>query len=472
MKYHLLKKIFSSGLQAVAVQVLGMLFFLVISSYLTVDDFGLISWGNGLCMMLATLLSFGMEQVVVRRIAASKTSEWAAAAYLFHAFIGSVLAFGVLISLSYILKQDSVRYHYLPWLFAAQATIYLGAPLKQFLNAKQKFTPYGIIALISNTLKVILAFVFIWQKTMTIDTVIFILILCGMIELGGLLYYVLRKTGFSFNFRFTAYTKLIKESMPQYLAVIFDSSLSRMDWILLGYLSTNAATAQYSFANRAFELSRLPIVIIAPIILNSFARTMSGGNKLTADKESEIKRLFVLESFAAMMLPLVLNLMWSPIVDYVFKGKYGSVNSTEFMLLSLCLPLQFFTNLLWTVSFAGKKYKTISGITISSAIINLVLNVILIHFYGSIGAALAYLFTSFFQTIAYYLVVRKNINFPIHTFFVFVILGAASFYVATVTTDVMPLRVVIAVAVYTALSFMLKQVQKSHFQTLKLYFRK
>lgn len=472
MKYHLLKKIFSSGLQAVAVQVLGMLFFLIISSYLTVDDFGLISWGNGLCMMLATLLSFGMEQVVVRRIAASKTSEWAAAAYLFHAFVGSLLAFGVLISLSYIIKQDSVRYYYLPWFFAAQATIYLGAPLKQYLNAKQKFTPYGIIALLSNTLKVVLAFVFISRKAMSIDTVIVILIICGIIELAGLLYYVLRKTSFSFKFRFTAYTKLIKESMPQYLAVVFDSSLSRMDWILLGYLSTNAATAQYSFANRAFELSRLPIVIMAPIILNSFAKAMSGGNKLTTEKESEIKRLFVLQSFAAVMLPLVLNLLWSPVVDYIFKGKYGSANATEFMLLSLCLPLQFFINLLWTVSFAGKKYKAISAITMASAVTNLVLNIVLIHFYSSVGAAVAYLITTLVQMVCYYLVVRKSIGFPIHTFAIFLMLGAASFYLSYIVTDNMILRVIIAVPVYIILSFVSKQIQKSHFQTLKLYFRK
>lgn len=473
MKYHLLKKIFSSGLQAVAVQVLGMLFFLAISFYLSKDDFGLISWANAVSMMLTTILSFGMEQVVVRRIAASKTSEWAAAAYLFHTLAGSVLTLLVLWGLALLWPGQNVKYSYLPWFFLAQSLIYIGTPLKQFLNAKQRFTPYGVIAVLSNILKLVLAFVFISSKSLSILSVLTILIICSIGEIAALLWYVIRYAGFSFRFRITAYTKLIRESLPQYFAVIFDSSLSRMDWILLGSLSTGAATANYAFANRAFELSRLPIVIIAPIILNSFARNMVGGNKLGEEKKEEIRQLFVLESFVAMMLPLVFNLLWSPVIDYVFKGKYGTTNATEFMLLSLCLPIQFFTNLLWTVSFSSKEYKAISVITISSAVINILLNLVLIKYYNSVGASIAYFVTSFLQMMSYFVLVnRKILSFPLHRFIVLFLLAAGAYYIANTFVMMPVLKVIVAITVYVVAAILLKQVGKVHIQTLKLYFKK
>ena len=93
MNKSILKSFFSSGLQAVAVQVLGVLFIVIVAKVLPKEEFGIIQTVNVIAMFITTLLSFGMEQVVVRRIAASSTSDWAASAFLFHNLIGSVLAF-------------------------------------------------------------------------------------------------------------------------------------------------------------------------------------------------------------------------------------------------------------------------------------------------------------------------------------------------------------------------------------------
>ncbi|WP_432326498.1 hypothetical protein ACRQ5D_21230 [Mucilaginibacter sp. P25] len=71
-------------MQALALQVLGSIFFYIISVYLSKDSFGAISWMNALSIFVTTILGFGLEQVVIRRIAASQRSDWAAAAFLFH----------------------------------------------------------------------------------------------------------------------------------------------------------------------------------------------------------------------------------------------------------------------------------------------------------------------------------------------------------------------------------------------------
>jgi len=88
VKNKLLVKIFSSGLQAISVQILGGVFFYFISIYISKDEFGIISWTNAVSVFLTTILGFGLEQVVVRRIAASKRSDWAAAAFFIHSIAG------------------------------------------------------------------------------------------------------------------------------------------------------------------------------------------------------------------------------------------------------------------------------------------------------------------------------------------------------------------------------------------------
>ena len=84
-------KFFSSAVQAFAVQILGVLFFYITSITLSKNDFGLFSWSNAIALTIVTLLSCGLEQVVVRRVAASKSSDWAASAYFFHALVSAIV---------------------------------------------------------------------------------------------------------------------------------------------------------------------------------------------------------------------------------------------------------------------------------------------------------------------------------------------------------------------------------------------
>ena len=220
------------------------------------------------------------------------------------------------------------------------------------------FTPYGVVAVGSNLCKIILAILLIKTERLSVTTTGIVLLVCAAIELVSLLIYISTKTDFKMSFRFSAYKKLIKESMPQYLSAVFDSSLSRIDIILIGFIGASfAATADYSIAYRAYEIARLPIVIIAPIILNIFARALASGNRIKQDTQHQINYLYTTEIFLAMLIPLVLNILWSPLLDMFFDNKYGSSNETMFLILSVCIPMHFFINLMWTICFSAKKYK-------------------------------------------------------------------------------------------------------------------
>lgn len=468
VKNKLLVKIFSSGLQAISVQILGGLFFYFISIYISKDDFGIISWTNAVSVFITTILGFGLEQVVVRRIAASKRSDWAATAFFVHSIAGFLITFLFLLLLNGIVKSQAGIYKQLPWFFLAQGLIFIGVPLKQFLNAKEQFTPYGIIAVISNVCKIVAAWLLMTQGKLYIHTVLIILICTAGFELLGLIIYLVAKTSFNFKFHFKAYTKLLKESSAQYIAVIFDISLSRMDWILLGIMATSSVLADYSFAYRAYELARLPMLIIAPLILPRFARLLASANKIDIEYQKYIRSFNIVEMFFAASIPLVLNILWVPLLSLITKGKYGESNSWEFLILSLCIPLQFFINLLWSLSFGAKRYKQVSYITVVSAVANIALNLILITKLGGLGAAIAFFITTVLQACLYYRLARREIMaISLRPIVTFTIIAAISYLISTRIHIHFLIQLITAIVLYLLIVMLSKQVNKEHIYNFK-----
>lgn len=474
MKNTLFGKILSSGLQAIAVQVFGGVFFIIISFYLSKDYFGVINWANAVAMVLTMLLSFGMDQVVVRRIAASETSDWAATAYLMHAGAGSLVTFLILFGISIVPPfQDAPKIQLLPWLFLSQGLLFTAGPIKQLLNAKQHFKPYALIAIISNSAKLLAAYWLISTDALSVNGVMAILVICGLFELLALLIYSLVKKKLDLTFRRTAYLKLLKEAAPQYVAVLFDASLARIDWILLGIISTPAASAEYGLAYRAYEIAKLPLTVLSPILLARFAKVLMVNTTLSEGTQKQVKDLFVLEMFFATMIPLVLNILWAPVLDDVFKGKYGSVNAMEFMILSICIPIQFYINLLWTLSFSARKYKQISTIIASTAFINIGLNAILIPFYGGMGAAIAFLVTSVMQLVGYYRLSDKYVmKFSSLPLFSFLLIGAVSYIAAVNIISALWMQVGLAVFLYVAIALVLRQVNTRNVKSLLTLLKK
>jgi O-antigen/teichoic acid export membrane protein len=470
LKNKLLIRLFSSGLQAIAVQVLAAAFFYLISIYLSKDNFGMISWMNAMSTFLTTVLGLGLEQVVTRRIAASNRSDWAAAALLWHSVTGFIITLAILLIINVMVKNAAGVLHYLPWFFAAQGLIYMGIPLKQFLNAKERFTPYAIIAMISNSCKIIAAYWLMQLHLLNTATVTITLISTSGFEFISLLTYIIIKTNFGFRFYFKAYLKLIRESAAQYISVIFDISLSRMDWILLGTMATNAVLADYSFAYRASELARLPMYIIAPMILPRFSRLLAGGNKPDAQQQLQIVSFNSTVLFFAALIPLSLNILWTPLVGLITHGKYGATNSLQFFILSLGIPFLFFINLLWSVSFSAKKYRSVTSITVACAVVNIVLNLVLIPKFNGLGASVAFLITTLLQVVLYYrLVGRQVMLVSLRPLIVFTALAGIIYFIIIRLNVHFAVQLLIAVALYIFIGLISKQITKQHLYNFKQF---
>jgi len=111
--------------------------------------------------------------------------------------------------------------------------------------------------------------------------------------------------------------------------------------------------------------------------------------------------LIRIEVAVAALSVLLLNIYWAPITDWITNGKYGAVNVNTIFILSLCLPLLYMENFLWTIFFAQGRLKMILHAFIVTLAVNVLGDIILIPIYKNDGAAFAFLLACIAQIIFY-----------------------------------------------------------------------
>ncbi|HWK04822.1 MAG TPA: oligosaccharide flippase family protein [Puia sp.] len=397
MHSKLVKNISWNTLQVLGNQVLGVFIFLLISRYLDKPVFGELSWSLALLTFITTILSLRLEQIIVRNIAAGDNASKMLTLFTAHNLVTGLSFFAVLSAGIYFFPAFFSR-HSLLWILAiGQLLSFFSLPFRQLATGRSAF---GWLALLSSISNLIRAGWFFWLvifSGLTLRWVLIVFTVSAGIEFIAGIYIGYRwlKTPLSLKGRFPDYKVLIKDSLPQLGMVFLNALIARADWILLGIFSTQVHTAEYSFAYRAYEFSPLPLLILAPILLNRFAQV-----KPLADRK--LDRFVRMEMILATLLPLLLVIAWSPLVDRLTDHKYGQVNAITFLTLSACIPFQYLINLYWTAEFARNRLGLIFKVTALTGLIVLAGDCLLIPRYAGPGAALAYLIAMIVQYLLYY----------------------------------------------------------------------
>jgi len=404
MNHKLLKDISSSSIQVAVNHVLSLTVFLFTSFYLPKESYGELNWSVAVLTFATTVLSLRLEQIVVKKTAAGEDAAGIMSLFMIHVFLSGILFYGLLFLLSFIFPSFFTVHGLLLILGISQLISFFSSPFKQVANGKERFNYLAIMSSTANLFRAVGLFIVIVFFHLTIQYVLIIFIISSFIELVVCYFIVtdMMKITVSKRISFHNYVTLLKESLPQIGSAILMAGISRMDWILLGIFSSISLTADYSFAYRVYEFSPLPLLILAPILLSRFAKFFATNNPPSLlQKKKELSLLIRSEMIAATLIPLILNICWSPLVDSITHNKYGSVNQYTFFILSCCLPFQYISNLLWSAHFAQQALKIIFRITLITFCIILVGDVLFIPLYNVKAAAIVYLIAMIVEYINY-----------------------------------------------------------------------
>ena len=401
MRTSRLSQILSAAFQTILPQVLGVFLFYFISKQVSKEIFGIFSWCNAVAYFLVVVAGLGLEQVVFRRLAASGgTITWTARFLALQSFFTSCLLLGVLGLVAFLFPQTyKAQLMYL--FFASQALLWMAVPPRLLLNVQKRYLGYGFSSLAGNAVKIVLAALLTYFGKLNLYTIAGALLFGNALEWAGATLLARRLYHRQLRIRRQAVRLLIQESLPQYVAVLLDALLARIDWILLGLLLTNSAVAEYSFAYRAFEAERIPTVTVGALMLPLAARWLAGGKIPEASVKERVQGLMLLIPAVASSVAVAATALWPAIIGGLMKSEYGAASWAAFALLNASLLLHFAINLLWTQVFAGRQYRAIIRITALTAFVNLGANFILIPLLGTIGAAISFVAASALQLVLY-----------------------------------------------------------------------
>jgi O-antigen/teichoic acid export membrane protein len=460
-KKRLIKDISANTLQTVITQIFALVIFYLTSKLLSKDDFGEYNWSMAVGATIITIASLGLDVVFVKRVSLSKNVLEISGIHFFHTlFVGLILS--ILILLSEWALPAFVNYHPLFFLVFIYLTIInISNSFRLCLMGLEAYKPLAYMALITNVSKFLVILWLYIIESFTIHNVIYTFILSSMLEL--LLGYMFVSVRISARvkplFRPVDYKYFILESLPQLGVVFFDSALARIDWILLGIMSTASITGEYSFAYRMYESSKLPLIIISPILLTRFTKIFNNAEPIEEKSRRDIQFFFQTELYIVMLIPIVLVCSWSPLVDYFTNNKYGQVNELNYTLLAACVPLHCIINFLWSMGFAQGQLKNIMFITIAAAISNFSLNFFMIPAFGSLGASIAFLISTIIQTALYVLFIRQNqMRLDLKTCFFAFFNATIGISAAKIFTNNAIFAVIMALLINTLMALITKQL--------------
>jgi O-antigen/teichoic acid export membrane protein len=470
MKSRLVKNLSANATQLIVNQVFGFGIFYVLSIGLDKYNFGQINLVLAILLAVFNILSFGIDQLIIKKIAAGTEVSSILSIYMLHVLLTGFVFYGILIIGYFFFHSDNYTYNLLLLIGIGKTILFFSTPLKQVANGLEKFKLLAYMSVCSNILRCVGVVVLYLIYHLGIFTIVSVFVFGDIAETLVCFFLFDRSIKLKVDVKWnrTGYSSLLRESLPQTGVVLITSALARFDWIFIGFMVSAIKLAEYSFAYKIFEIATLPLLVIAPILIPRFTKLF----QQTDCRVDELKLLVRIEMIIAALVALILNICWSPVIDGVTSGKYGSINVKTIFILSLCMPFIYINNFLWTVFFAQGRLKAILMSFIITLLVNVGFDIILIPIFKNEGAAFAFLLACMVQTV-YYL--KKNTVAGLTHTWLPLIFCTASALISGFTAKMLFinwwLALPAAIVFYTILLFASKQLKLSDRHSLAVLFR-
>ncbi|MGY3215253.1 lipopolysaccharide biosynthesis protein [Mucilaginibacter sp. HD30] len=401
MKSKLIQNLSANTLQLVLNQVLGVGIFLLLSTTLNKTDFGWLNLTLAILLAVFNILSVGMDQLIIKKVAAGGDKQHMLSIYLSHVLLVGLLFYSILITGWLILPKGAI-YDLVLLIGIGKLLMFFSTPFKQVTSGLEQFKLLAYMLLVSNFVRFIGLIILLVLHIISLANLAAVFVVGDLMELLlSILLFKKANSTIAIKWYKTDYLKLLREALPQSGVVIITAALARLDWIFIGIFLSAAKLAEYSFAYKIFEMATLPLLAIAPLLIPRFTKLFTGRDVDT----SGIQLLLRAELIIAAFIGLLLNVCWAPVIDAITAGKYGAVNTKTIFILSLCMPLLYLQNFFWTIYFAQGRLKMILHSFIVTLIVNVVADVILIPLYQNEGAATGFLLSCSAQIIFFF---QKN----------------------------------------------------------------
>ena len=358
-----------------------------IARYLGPAQFGLMNYAGSFVALFSAFSSMGLDGIVVRNLVREPSCQnEALGTALVLKFIGSIVTLSLSIVTIFILRPGDYLTHWLVGI-AGAATIFQAFDAIDFwfqAKVQSKYTVYARNAafLLVSTLKV--ALIILKAPLIAFAWANFAEVALGSI--GLILAY--QKSGHSIRAlkSSAAHAKLLlRDSWPLILSGLVGMIYLRIDQVMLGQMAGAREVGVYSAAVRIAEAWYFVPMAVSASVFPSVVEAKSLGDDRFYKRLQKFYNLMALMGYAV-ALPVTFLAGW------IMKTLFGAAYSEAGPMLAVLIWAGLFVNLgvarssfLMTMNWTRVHFMTM----VWGALVNVVLNLLLIPHYGGMGAVIA-----------------------------------------------------------------------------------
>jgi O-antigen/teichoic acid export membrane protein len=287
------------------------------------------------------------------------------------------------------------------------------------------------------------------------------------ILLGSLILIVvfIRTCGrFRLKFDLQLSKKILKQALPLGVSIILIQIIYSIDIVMLGFMKSDVEVGYY---NAAYKII-LPLILVGSIYFDAVFPVLSKYHKSSMDSLEKLQSYNAkLMTIAALPLGISGTMLGVPIVTKIYGTEY--LNSAIAFQILIWAAVLIYLNMIyargmWACNMQNKYLKIVFG----QAVINIILNCLLIPHYGIIGAAVSTVAAEFVGLFFYQHEFNKIVHLPIHHFILKPILASLLTLLFLAFTKHLNLIVVLGgvVSVYFAALFCIKGISKDEIKNI------
>lgn len=365
----------------------GILVSVILARFLGPVDFGYLNFSIAFVYVFLVISNLGLEPVLIREITLSPEKRQKLVSTSFFMRSGaSIVLYLLCVFLAKYFNPDintTLLIFIIGTQIIFQITDVFFTVFMAEINSKYVVLAKNVGFLISGLVKILFVFLKMKLAYFAVATSIEFLICLIFIT-----WYLYNKTDVRIRldyFDFGLAKKLIRSSYPLILSSIFYVVYTKLDQVMLGYLSSSAEVGYYAVASKLSEVW----YFIPAAIANSFYPELV---RLHRDNKEAFKKLIVNLMTALVSFAIVLSVFFTLFSEFLITLLYGETYQSAAPILTIhiwsCVIVfsavisgsWFVINKLEKYSF----YRTGTG-----AVLNVAMNFVLIPMYGALGAAAA-----------------------------------------------------------------------------------
>lgn len=371
-------------LNGIATNILSFFALIYVARYLGPEKYGIYSFVFAFVYFLNFIPDMGVHQILVREAAKEpeKAGKLIGNGTILKFFLSCVALILALILINFINFPPSTKNA----LFIASLGLLIsGTGAYGIIYEAKLKMEYSLFFNLANKIY-FLAFVFLAIASHSgLNIFIFASVSATLIHNLLMILFAKKLVNVSFDLDFSLIKQLLKEAVPIAVASVFTVIYFRTDILMLSFLRGDADVGFYSAAYRLTDaLVFLPSVITTstfPVMSKYFRDSL---NTFSFAYVRTFKYLFA----AGLLIAVVVTFASDKIIHIVYGAEYQN-SVIALQILIWATAIMFINVLISSTCISSGHQQVISRTAILAAVLNVLLNAILIPSTGYIGAAIA-----------------------------------------------------------------------------------